>query len=263
MTNKTLPNERWISSASAGQPRWLQPQATQHDNVIPTENLLFPSFQVVRQRVAEPFNMAGCLPHSDQHSWLVSCYPCTSRSGAWYTGQLYSHALLDVHTHKHTLTDVHTFAPCMTVWHSVRSTGEPYGTVMKLLATCTHSHTRTPTLFHSGRLSMWHSAWSTGELYGRALRDLLCTAEQCCRPVDRAGCSRWEGNRRRAGLLKWSEQGSSCPWECPGRSPPGCWCCSGRYVCGKLPAKLQNQKGKKILVEQLAYISVTILKEAA
>ena len=123
---------------------------------------------------------------------------------------------------------------------------------MMLLATHihtqTHTHAHTPNhthahmLFLGGCLSMWHSAWSTGELYGHALRDLWCTAERCCQPADHGGCSRWEVNRRKVELWRWSEQGSSYPWGCPDRSPPDCWCCSGRCVCGKPPENKYSEK---------------------
>ena len=53
---------------SAGHLQWLQRHAAQHDGIIPAKPPIFPSFHAVCERAAELFNMADCLPHSDQHS---------------------------------------------------------------------------------------------------------------------------------------------------------------------------------------------------
>lgn len=59
-------------------------------------------------------------------------------------------------------------------------------------------------------LFTWHNVSSTIWLFCRVLRDSECIEMQCCPPKDPLGCSRLEGSRLRAELLRRSMQGSSC-----------------------------------------------------
>lgn len=44
--------------------------------------------------------------------------------------------------------------------------------------------------------------------------------------------SLWAGSKLTARPLIWSAPATSCPWVCPGKWRPGCWCCSDRCACG-------------------------------
>lgn len=59
-------------------------------------------------------------------------------------------------------------------------------------------------------LFTWHNVSSTIWLFCRVLRDSECIEMQCCPPKDPLGCSRLEGSRLRAELLRRSMRGSSC-----------------------------------------------------
>ena len=79
------------------------------------------------------------------------------------------------------------------------------------------------------------NASSTDAPSGRVRRGSARTASQCFRLVGRSGYSQWVASIWK--VRPWRRWGrdSSCPWECPDRSPPGCWCCSGRCACGTSP----------------------------
>ena len=79
------------------------------------------------------------------------------------------------------------------------------------------------------------SASSTGAPSGRALRGSARTASRYSRLEGRSDYSQSVASIWKVRPWKRSGRDSSCPWECPDRSPPGCWCCSDRFGCGTSP----------------------------
>ncbi len=69
-----------------------------------------------------------------------------------------------------------------------------------------------------------------------SLTKLLCVCVcLCVCSSSHQGCSQWAGSRWTVGPWRWWGQDSSCPSGCPDRSPPDCWCYSGRSSCGTSP----------------------------
>ncbi len=56
------------------------------------------------------------------------------------------------------------------------------------------------------------------------------------------GYSLWGESRWTTALWRWWAPGSSCPSGCPDRSPPDCWCCSGRSSCETSPDAPEQSK---------------------